>query len=331
MDRAQVSREQAEEMIKMYGGKKALKRGGLSAKQVQKKKAKQQFESMAAQKSQKQHEQEQEAAEAAAEAAAQAEEDTLSAEVEPSDEGDVEDEATAALRAELETLKLSALQKKAVAEGVDEVKLDDALDGDNVMADVIGLILAAAAASIAAAEAEEDAVPSDSEAEGAAAAVADEQRTPTTEPDDEAFDLETLPCVHSAALHRLSCADRLHWLPWLRRPAVRINRLVTKHFGDNHAAAEACLAMAKGEKLSLPLQKSLFRVGKKVNLEDGVMRSMIKLAQGVGVTPHELGRLEAAASAAHVPKDFLTGFSCIAAENGGCVMTNCSHCTMPTM
>eukprot|EP01048_Picozoa_sp_COSAG05_P023207 COSAG05_NODE_4929_length_1323_cov_2.189542_2_plen_93_part_01 len=93
---------------------------------------------------------------------------------------------------------------------------------------------------------------------------------------------------------------------------MRTNRLVTKHFGDNHAAAEACLAMAKGEKLSLPLQKALFRVGKKIKLEDGVMRSMIKQAQGVGVTPHELGRLEAAASAANVPKDYLTGFGSMA-------------------
>eukprot|EP01048_Picozoa_sp_COSAG05_P023206 COSAG05_NODE_4929_length_1323_cov_2.189542_1_plen_164_part_00 len=144
------------------------------------------------------------AAKAAAKAAAKVEEDGTSVDAEPSGEGEAEDEATVALRAELEPLRLSALQKRAAAEGVDEEKLDDALDGNNVKAAVIGLILAAVAASNAAAEA------AAKEAEEAAAAVpadghliTDEQGTPATEPDDEAFDLDSLPCVHSAERHRL--------------------------------------------------------------------------------------------------------------------------------
>ena len=104
-----------------------------------------------------------------------------------------------------------------------------------------------------------------------------------------------------------------------RRPTVRTSRFISQHFGDNIAAREACLALAKGEPLSQPLQRALFRLGMAKGLEDGVMRSIMKQASGVGVTPHELARLEAAAVKADVHKEYLNGFGSMAAENGGCV------------
>ena len=62
-------------------------------------------------------------------------------EPEPDDDIHGEDGTAAALRAELASLRMQVLQKRAVAEGVDADAVEDALDEDNPKAALIGLIV----------------------------------------------------------------------------------------------------------------------------------------------------------------------------------------------
>ena len=54
----------------------------------------------------------------------------------------VEDEASAAVRAELATLKPSALRKQAVALGATDASLDEASDAENYRASLVELVVA---------------------------------------------------------------------------------------------------------------------------------------------------------------------------------------------
>ena len=74
--------------------------------------------------------------------AEEAEDDETAAEPEDVRVGAEELQDAAQLRAELEGMKLSALKRRAREAGVDEEKLEEADDEDDIKAAVVGLIVA---------------------------------------------------------------------------------------------------------------------------------------------------------------------------------------------
>ena len=100
-------------------------------------------------------------------------------------------------------------------------------------------------------------------------------------------------------------------------PSLRTAKQIAKKFGANKAGREACLALAKGERLTPTLKKALFRMGAEAKLEKGVMAAFIKQSEGIGVTPMELEAMDRAAKEAKVPKELRRGFGWMASENAG--------------
>ena len=132
-----------------------------------------------------------------ADAAGDAPESAEPAKLEP--EQDPEDAATHALRVELLTLKMKQLQKRAEEIGVDEALLEEAEESDTPKHNIVELIVAA---TLAAEETAAAAGPDEANQQQAGTPAGD----PTTAPDDEVFDIDTLPCATTLprTLHRCS-------------------------------------------------------------------------------------------------------------------------------
>jgi len=132
-----------------------------------------------------------------ADAAGDASESAEPAKLEP--EQDPEDAATHALRVELLILKMKQLQKRAEEIGVDEALLEEAEESDTPKHNIVELIVAA---TLAAEETAAAAGPDEANQQQAGTPAGD----PTTAPDDEVFDIDTLPCATTLprTLHRCS-------------------------------------------------------------------------------------------------------------------------------
>jgi Ca2+-binding EF-hand superfamily protein len=100
-------------------------------------------------------------------------------------------------------------------------------------------------------------------------------------------------------------------------PSLRTAKQITKKFGANRAAKEACLAMAGGERLTQAQKRALFRVGKKEGVDDRAMVCMVKQTDHEGMKPDEVQVLRNAAKAKDLPHSLVNGFGWMAAECAG--------------
>eukprot|EP01043_Picozoa_sp_COSAG02_P021702 COSAG02_NODE_1110_length_14511_cov_30.804122_1_plen_2917_part_00 len=100
-------------------------------------------------------------------------------------------------------------------------------------------------------------------------------------------------------------------------PSLRTKKFIASRLGANNAGRSACLKIIAGERLTRHQKRAIFRLGRDMQVDDGAMMSMLKLHDGVGVTPAEIAGMEAAALAKGVLKQYLSSFGWRAAENAG--------------
>ena len=72
-------------------------------------------------------------------------------------------------------------------------------------------------------------------------------------------------------------------------PSLRTAKLIAKKLGTNKAARSACMALAGGERLTKMQKKALFKMGIREAVPPQAMVAMVKQADGLGVTPMDLG------------------------------------------